>query len=181
MIKHVEQCTCLLGHLLLQENICRACTPFSEPRTHTGTSREHNSIHSASRYGNIFLSPPFLPWIYCLNKLGVVNTPVVAVLSQISQSSLCFSNLWLPPEEPKERRAVPVLQHMDISQKDLLPVRNLCKDNNSHNAIFVVAVLLLGSLQHRAWKEKHRDTQNKNVKPKTGTRCSRWRKCTIIF
>lgn len=67
---------------------------------------------------------------------------------------------------------VPVLQHTDISQMDLFPARNLCKDNNSHHAIFVVAVVLLGSVQHRAWKEKYRDAQNKNVKPKTGTRCS---------
>lgn len=105
MIKHGEQCTCLLGHLPLQENICRARTPFSETWAHTGTSREHNSNSRASRYGNIFLSPPSLPQI--LNKLGIVNTPIAAVFSQISQSSLCFSNLCLPPEEPKEAGACP--------------------------------------------------------------------------
>lgn len=53
-----------------------------------------------------FLFPSFLPWIYCLNKLGIVNTPIAAVISQISQSSLgfalCFSNLRLPSEEPEE-------------------------------------------------------------------------------
>lgn len=85
---------------------------------------------------------------------------------------MVFLQPLVPTRGAQGEEAVPVLQHMDISQMDLFPVRNLCKDNNSHDAIFVVAVVLLGSLQHRARMEKHRDTQNKNVKPKRGTRWS---------
>lgn len=57
-----------------------------------------------------FLFPPFLPQIYCLNKLGIVNTPIAAVISQISQSYwvlLWFSNLRLPLVEPEEAGEVP--------------------------------------------------------------------------
>jgi len=97
-------------------------------------------------------------------------------LAKVHWVLLCFSSASASHQRSQGgRRSALPCGTRPISQMDRFPARNLSDANNNHDAIFVVAVVLFVSVQHWAWKERHRDSQNKNVKPKTCIRCSYYR------